>query len=343
MWVLIRRLSCSHHPARKSRRRKNALLKGVFTPLFSGSLLAEFVGGVPFPHVCGTREPSRLRDGTRPAVLGVDKSASQRDIQKAFHKYVLLTSYVNEIQLLRCFSYEILSDEEKRKNYDLYGDEKLNPGFGGNYGDEKRNSGFGGNFGNYQGHTTGGPGSSYFTSNQGGWQSMGSEGNGRTFSFAFSGNPSVGGNPFGFGFDLKSGIEELRTLLENFEKKNKVSSDYSKKPSQNEEAGNVPFLTAWNIDNLCGEKAIFIRGIRHERRQAALAAHLWHFTRLHRPQVLPTNRTTRWLPGFASSTGGLHGKPLRVPSAAAMAVLALFPRLHNSDDEEDIGVHLPVA
>ncbi|RZR96160.1 hypothetical protein BHM03_00025133 [Ensete ventricosum] len=59
--------------------------------------------------------------------------------------------------------------------------------------------------------------------------------------------------------DLKSGIEELRTLLENFEKKNKVSSDYSKKPSQNEEAGNVPFLTAWNIDNLCGEKAIVSR------------------------------------------------------------------------------------
>lgn len=55
--------------------------------------------------------------------------------------------------------------------------------------------------------------------------------------------------------DLKSGIEELRTLLESFEKKNKVSSDHSKKPSQNEEGGNVPFLTTWNIDNVCGEKA----------------------------------------------------------------------------------------
>lgn len=39
-------------------------------------------------------------------VLGVDKSASQRDIQKAFHKYVLLTSYVNEIQLLRSFCFD---------------------------------------------------------------------------------------------------------------------------------------------------------------------------------------------------------------------------------------------
>ncbi|THU66077.1 hypothetical protein C4D60_Mb05t10390 [Musa balbisiana] len=434
-------------------------------------------------------------------VLGVDKSASQRDIQKAFHKLSLKyhpdknkSKGAQEKFAEINNAYEILSDEEKRKNYDLYGDEKLNPGFGGNYGDEKRNPGFGGNFGNYQGHTTGGPGSSYFTSNQGGWQSMGSKGNARTFSFAFSRNPSVGGNPFGFGFgnifsdffrggveggnqhdsfstfggpnsqfsshgniqdvdlqlfnkqikdqgltwillfytssatghhvlesimedvasslmgavkagkidckkqslckdmgvslpksarlfiysyksaekaslveysgdldprslknfcldqlprfsrriefsqfdfspdssvnrpqvlllstkketpvmwrvisglyrnrflfydaeahdvshpmlkrlgvkklpsvvgklvtgemhvlrsgiivkDLKSGIEELRTLLESFEKKNKVSSDHSKKPSQNEEGGNVPFLTTWNIDNLCGEKA----------------------------------------------------------------------------------------
>lgn len=39
-------------------------------------------------------------------VLGVDKSASQRDIQKAFHKFVLLTSYVNEIQLLRSFCFD---------------------------------------------------------------------------------------------------------------------------------------------------------------------------------------------------------------------------------------------
>lgn len=29
MWLLIRRLRCSHHPARKTQRRKNALLKGV--------------------------------------------------------------------------------------------------------------------------------------------------------------------------------------------------------------------------------------------------------------------------------------------------------------------------
>jgi DnaJ-class molecular chaperone len=28
-------------------------------------------------------------------------------------------------------AHEILSDEEKRKNYDLYGDEKGNPGIGG--------------------------------------------------------------------------------------------------------------------------------------------------------------------------------------------------------------------
>lgn len=89
-------------------------------------------------------------------------------------------------------AYEILSDEEKRKNYDLYGDEKGNPGFGG------------GNFGNSQGayFTGGGPKTSYFTSGDG-WQTMGGQGNGKTFSFSFGGNPgSSGGNPFGGGFDL---------------------------------------------------------------------------------------------------------------------------------------------
>ncbi|WOK93726.1 dnaJ protein ERDJ3A [Canna indica] len=130
-------------------------------------------------------------------VLGVDKNASQRDIQKAFHKLSLqyhpdknkkkgAQEKFAEINN----AYEILSDEEKRKNYDLYGDEKGNQGFNG------------GNFGN-EGHTyytTGGPGGSYFTTNPSGWQSMGGQGNSRTFSFSFGGNPGAGGNPFSFGF-----------------------------------------------------------------------------------------------------------------------------------------------
>jgi DnaJ-class molecular chaperone len=86
-------------------------------------------------------------------------------------------------------AYEILSDEEKRKNYDLYGDEKGNPGFPG------------GNFGNRDGYTysTGsGPKTSYFTSGDG-WQTMGGQGNSKTFSFSFGGKSGVsGGSPFGF-------------------------------------------------------------------------------------------------------------------------------------------------
>ncbi|KAL6901899.1 hypothetical protein ACP4OV_004775 [Aristida adscensionis] len=129
-------------------------------------------------------------------VLGVDKSASQRDIQKAFHKLSLkyhpdknkgkgAQERFAEINN----AYEILSDEEKRKNYDLYGDEKGNPGFDG------------GNFGNREGYTYftgGGPKTSYFKSGDG-WQSMGGQGNTKTFSFSFGGNPGAsGGNPFGF-------------------------------------------------------------------------------------------------------------------------------------------------
>ncbi|KAL5652988.1 hypothetical protein ACJX0J_038446, partial [Zea mays] len=133
-------------------------------------------------------------------VLGVDKNASQRDIQKAFHKLSLkyhpdknkgkgAQEKFEEINN----AYEILSDEEKRKNYDLYGDEKGNPEFGG------------GNFGNHGGSTYftgGGPKSSQFTSGNG-WQTMGGQGNTKTFSFSFGGKPGAsGGNPFGGGFDL---------------------------------------------------------------------------------------------------------------------------------------------
>ncbi|XP_047086482.1 dnaJ protein ERDJ3A-like [Lolium rigidum] len=128
-------------------------------------------------------------------VLGVDKNASQRDIKKAFHKLSLkyhpdknkdkgAQQKFEEINN----AHEILSDEEKRKNYDLYGDEKGNPGIGG------------GHFGNHEGFTGGGPKTTYFKSGDG-WQTMGGPGNGKTFSFSFGGNPgSDGGNPFGFDF-----------------------------------------------------------------------------------------------------------------------------------------------
>ncbi|KQK22151.1 dnaJ protein ERDJ3A isoform X1 [Brachypodium distachyon] len=129
-------------------------------------------------------------------VLGVDKNASQRDIKKAFHKLSLkyhpdknkgkgAQEKFEEINN----AHEILSDEEKRKNYDLYGDEKGNPGFGG------------GNFGSRDGHTHftgGGPKTTYFSSGDG-WQTMGGQGDSKTFSFSFGGHPGAGGaNPFGF-------------------------------------------------------------------------------------------------------------------------------------------------
>ena len=61
-------------------------------------------------------------------------------------------------------AYELLSDEEKRKNYDLYGDEKGNPGFHGGHP--------GGQDG-YTYFTGGGPGQSHFNFKPGGdWQGM---------------------------------------------------------------------------------------------------------------------------------------------------------------------------
>ncbi|KAK7260596.1 hypothetical protein RIF29_26781 [Crotalaria pallida] len=123
-------------------------------------------------------------------VLGVDKNASQRDIQKAFHKLSLQYhpdknknkgaqekfSQINN-------AYEILSDEQKRKNYDMYGDEKGNPGF------ETGHPGYQGGGNTF--FTGGGPGD---------WQGMGGQGGSKSFSFSFGGG-SGGPNSFGFGLD----------------------------------------------------------------------------------------------------------------------------------------------
>uniref|UniRef100_A0A0D9VSW6 J domain-containing protein n=1 Tax=Leersia perrieri TaxID=77586 RepID=A0A0D9VSW6_9ORYZ len=170
-------------------------------------LVASFVLSSIALHVAAAKNSDPYK------VLGVDKSASQRDIQKAFHKYVFPLQKRMQF-IFRSLSlkyhpdknkgkgaqekfaeinnaYEILSDEEKRKNYDLYGDEKGNPGFDR------------GNFGNREGYTYftgGGPKNSYFSSGDG-WQTMGGQGNTKTFSFSFGGNPGAGGgNQFGFDF-----------------------------------------------------------------------------------------------------------------------------------------------
>ncbi|CAI0426307.1 unnamed protein product [Linum tenue] len=130
-------------------------------------------------------------------VLGVERNAGQREIQKAFHKLSLqyhpdknkkkgAQEKFAEINN----AYEILSDEEKRKNYDLYGNEMGNSGF---------DSGYPGDDGGYR-HYTGGQGSSGFSFRPGEWQNMGGKGGSKSFSFSFGGGPSAQ-NSFGFGMD----------------------------------------------------------------------------------------------------------------------------------------------
>nr|XP_043622400.1 dnaJ protein ERDJ3A [Erigeron canadensis] len=133
-------------------------------------------------------------------VLGVEKDATQRQIQKAFHKLSLqyhpdknkdkgAQEKFAEINN----AYDILSDEEKRKNYDMFGDARGSPGFDG------------GNGGNSGGHTffrSGGPGQSGFRFSPDEWQTMGGpSGGSKTYSFSFGGNgrPSSGGS---FEFDI---------------------------------------------------------------------------------------------------------------------------------------------
>lgn len=126
-------------------------------------------------------------------VLGVDRNASQRDIQKAFHKLSLqyhpdknknkgAQQKFEEINN----AYDILSDEQKRKNYDLYGDESSGPSFGE------------GSTGDYSYFTGGRQGQSHFSFKPDQWQNMGGQGS-RSFSFSFGG--PGGGNPFGFGLN----------------------------------------------------------------------------------------------------------------------------------------------
>ncbi|GAV73578.1 DnaJ domain-containing protein [Cephalotus follicularis] len=120
-------------------------------------------------------------------VLGVERNASQREIQKAFHKLSLQyhpdknkNKGAQEKFAEINNAYDILSDEEKRKNYDTYGDEKGNPGF---------DAGRPGEHDQYTYFTGGGPGQNQFKGGPGGSQS---------FSFSFGG-PS---GPSSFDFDM---------------------------------------------------------------------------------------------------------------------------------------------
>ncbi|GMH10212.1 hypothetical protein Nepgr_012053 [Nepenthes gracilis] len=136
-------------------------------------------------------------------VLGVERNASQREIQKAFHKLSLqyhpdknknrgAQEKFEEINN----AYEILSDEEKRKNFDLYGNEKGGPSFdSGNVGD----------YGGYTYFTDGGAGQNRFSYRPDEWQNMGSHGKSQSFSFSFGGPGD--GSSFGFG---------LHDLFSNF-------------------------------------------------------------------------------------------------------------------------------
>ncbi|KAI7725161.1 hypothetical protein M8C21_018373 [Ambrosia artemisiifolia] len=128
-------------------------------------------------------------------VLGVEKDATQRQIQKAFHKLSLQyhpdknkNKGAQEKFAEINNAYEILSDEEKRKNYDMFGDARGSPGF---------DNGDGGARGGHTFFRNGGPGQSGFTFSPDDWQTMGGQqGGSKSYSFSFGGNS--GGSSFGF-------------------------------------------------------------------------------------------------------------------------------------------------
>lgn len=141
-------------------------------------------------------------------ILGLKKGAKDRDIKKAYHKMALkwhpdknpdnkdvATKRFEEIAL----AYEVLSDEEKRKIYDQYGEEGLKPGGGGGGGQEPGPggpSGAGGFPGGFQFHQSGGGGGA-----GGGFHFQGSQDPFEMFARMFGGGGGGGapGGAFNFG------------------------------------------------------------------------------------------------------------------------------------------------
>ncbi|CAL5422790.1 unnamed protein product [Camellia sinensis] len=241
-------------------------------------------------------------------VLGVERNASQYQIQKAFDKLSLQyhpdknkNKGAQEKFAKINNAYDILSDEEKRKNYDLYGVEKGNPGFDA------------GNAGHQGGYTyfTSGPRQNGFNFRPNEWQNMGGgHGSSKSFSFSFRGPGGHSSSGFGlddifsnfFGVvgvslkvsvvrdvsnpaarklgvdalpavvgwlsngekhtlktrisvkDVKSAVKDLSALLNGFEKRNKkTASSQAKKPRSEAGDKQIPLLTPFNFDALCGD------------------------------------------------------------------------------------------
>lgn len=137
-------------------------------------------------------------------ILGVDKNASERDIQKAFHKLSLkyhpdknkskdAQAKFSEINN----AYEILSDEEKRKNYDMYGDEQGNSRFEGG------GPGYGSSHFNFDGQN-----SEHFTFRQGKSQGRSGRESFQHSTFPFQ-EFSGGGNSFTYDFGGSSSMGDI--------------------------------------------------------------------------------------------------------------------------------------
>ncbi len=100
-------------------------------------------------------------------ILGVDKNASADEIKSAYRK--LAKKYhpdlnPNDAQAAAKFkeineAYEVLGDEQKRKNYDQFGSADGNPFGAGNFGGFSHGGGFSGNFGGFSSEDFGGFGS----------------------------------------------------------------------------------------------------------------------------------------------------------------------------------------
>ncbi|KAL2621833.1 hypothetical protein R1flu_002038 [Riccia fluitans] len=146
-------------------------------------------------------------------VLGVDRNAGQQEIKKAFHKLSLkyhpdknpATSAQAKMAEISN-AYEILSDEEKRKNYDLTGDEsgRAQPEYGftgggypGGYGGQNGRPGGGSQrfHHNFQGGPDTGQYQQFWSFNQNQQQGYTSQ----------KEEASQGWSGFGFPFDFGSG------------------------------------------------------------------------------------------------------------------------------------------
>lgn len=226
-------MAASQDPHRRHRcNKRNTILSRILAYLVA-LLLIHFVENIVQARAAASSPSSTNLYG----VLGVEKDSSAADIKKAYRRLALRThpdkvdpkerdkaeAKFKEVSK----AYEILSDDEKRKMYDAYGDRSLEPGFNSMFGGGGgRGEGFGGQA---FGRGDGGFGESTFQS----FMRDGGNNNAGQFTFdlgsifeTMMGGNNVGSDESPFGPRQRFSQQQQRQRRPNYATKKKVTKSF---------------------------------------------------------------------------------------------------------------------